>query len=255
MGPEGKEGGGGGGGVAYPNRGDGPPCADQYSIDTSGSNQNRRHRCGTIGQSSPPWGVSNREPSNNDDRADIVVIGTEGVSINNLESLCSRIGLKSTEMLMHELPVGESALQGESKRLCSHKARGRVDNESVEDIFSPVYIPSMGSLEVGLNRREELEHRHIEVVSINVRIWRQEPVVERIRVKRITRGRTSGFELFSFVDIGISSIGNQAAAIMPMVVIPTFPGGHEVLRSSQTSGKISTIFEEKKADIPFVGRR
>ena len=202
---------------------------------------------------SPPWGVSNQEPSNNDDRTDILVIGTEGVSINNLESLCSRIGLKSTEMLMHVPLVGESTRQDESNRLCSHKARSLVDNDSVEGIISPMYILSMGSLEVGLNQREELEHRHIEVVFINVRIWRHEPVVERIRVNRVTRGRTAGFELFSFVDIHISLIGNQWALVMPTVVIPTFPGGHEVLGSSETSGKIFTIFERKKA-IPFVGR-
>ena len=32
------------------------------------------------------------------------------------------IGLKSTKMLMHVLPVRESTIQGESKRLCSHRA-------------------------------------------------------------------------------------------------------------------------------------
>ena len=71
--------------------------------------------------------------------------------INDLEGVCSRISLKSTEMLMHVLPVGESALQGELNQLCSHKTRARVEDDSGEDMVSPVYIPSMGGVEVGLN--------------------------------------------------------------------------------------------------------
>ena len=95
--------------------------------------------------------VGDREPPSNDDRADIVVTRAEGVSINDLESVCSRIGLKSTEMLMHLLPVGESIMQGKSNRLCCHKAEGRVDHVSVEDMVAS-YIPSMGRFEVGLDR-------------------------------------------------------------------------------------------------------
>ena len=118
-----------------------------------------------------------------------------------------------------------------------------------------MYIASMGSLEVGLNRRKQVEHRHIEVALINVRIWQQEPEVEKIWVKPVACGRTAGFELFWFIDIHISSIGNLLAPVMSMVFIPTSPRGHEVLRTPQTSGKICTIFEREKADIPFVGRR
>ena len=175
--------------------------------------------------------------------------------MTNLESFCSRIGLKSTEMLMHVLLVGESTLQGQLKRLCSLKAPRRVDNDSVEDTLSPVYILLMSSLEVSLHRRGEFEHRHVQVVSINIRIWRQEPVFERIRMKWVTRGRTAGVELLSFVDIHISSKGPQAAPIIPEVIISTFPGRHEVLRSSQMLDNISTILEGEKAGIPFVGRR
>ena len=94
---------------------------------------------------SPPWGVGDRQPPSNDDRADVVVTSADGGSINNLGSGCSRIGLKSTEILMHVLPVGKSILQGESNRLCNHKARDCVDNGSVEDMVSPMYIPSTGS--------------------------------------------------------------------------------------------------------------
>ena len=106
---------------------------------------------------SPPWGVSNREPLNNDYRADIIGAGTQAVLIKNLATLCSRISLKSIEISMHVLSIGESTLQGETNRLCSHKARRRVDNDSVKEMFPPVKRPSMSALEVSLHRREELE--------------------------------------------------------------------------------------------------
>ena len=136
---------------------------------------------------SPPLGVGDREPPRNDDRAEVVNTRTEDVSINDLESVCSRMGLKLTQMVMHVLPVGETILQGESNRLRSHKARGCAYHESVEDLVSTEYIPSMGSLEVGLRRREELEHRHMEGMFISVRICPQEPEVDRIRMKRVAR--------------------------------------------------------------------
>ena len=180
---------------------------------------------------SPPCGVGDREPPSNDDRADVVLTRAEGVLMNDLGSVCVRIGLKSTEMLMHVLPVGESILQGESNCLCSHKAGGRVDNHIVEDMVSPVYILLMGSLEVCLDQPEELEYWHIEVMVISVRIFRQEPLLGKIRMKRVARGRTAGHELLSFVHIDISSIRHLLAPILPLVVC-TLRGGHEVLQSS-----------------------
>ena len=113
---------------------------------------------------SPTWSVGDRKSPNNDTCADVVLTRSEDVSIIDLQSVRSRIGLESTEVLMHILPVGKSILQGESNRLCSHKARGRVDNDSVGDLVAPMYILSMGSLGVGLNRCDVLEHRHIEVM-------------------------------------------------------------------------------------------
>ena len=102
---------------------------------------------------SPAWAVGDREAPSNRDRADVAVIRAQGVSINNLEKVCSRMGFKSTEKLMHSLPVGESILQGEWNRLCSHKAQGLADNDRVEGLISPVHSPSMGSLEVALDCR------------------------------------------------------------------------------------------------------
>ena len=81
---------------------------------------------------SPPQAVGKGEPPRNDDRADVVLTRTEGLSINDPQSVCLRIGLKLTEMLMHVLPVGHSHLQGKWDRLSSHKAWGRVDNDSIE---------------------------------------------------------------------------------------------------------------------------
>ena len=131
---------------------------------------------------SPPWGLRDQKPPSNDDCPDFVITRTKGVSINDLESVRSTIGLKLTKMLKHILPVGESNLQGDSNSLRSHEAGGCVDNDGVEDLVSTVYILSMGSLEVGLNWREVLEHRHVEVMLISVRICRQEPQVYRIQI-------------------------------------------------------------------------
>ena len=78
--------------------------------------------------------------------------------------------MESTEALMLILFIGESALYGEWNHLCSHKARGPVDNDSVENVFSTVDVTSMGSLVVGLCGRVLLEHRHIKVMSISARI-------------------------------------------------------------------------------------
>ena len=74
-------------------------------------------------------------------------------------------------------------------------------------------------------------------------------------MKRVARGRTAGSELLSFVDILISSIRNLPVPVLPMIVIPTFPGGHQLLQSYQMSDKMCTIFERKKADTAFVRRR
>ena len=59
--------------------------------------------------------------------------GTKAVSIDNLDTFCPSIGLKSTQIWMHVLPIGESTLQGKSNRLCSFQACCRVDNDSVKN--------------------------------------------------------------------------------------------------------------------------
>ena len=78
---------------------------------------------------SPPRCVSNRNSSNNDEGTDVIDWGAEGILVNDLKHVGLRsFFLESTEVLMHILAIGESTLQSESNRFCSHKARSRVDN-------------------------------------------------------------------------------------------------------------------------------
>ena len=78
---------------------------------------------------SPPRRVGDRNCPNNNDDADVVGPRTEGISVNDLEAAGSRVRLELTEVLMHILAIGESALQSESNRFCSHKARSCVDRD------------------------------------------------------------------------------------------------------------------------------
>ena len=52
----------------------------------------------------------------------------------------------------------------------------------------------------------------------------------------------------------VKSDRNLSVPVVPLVAIFTFTGGHEVLQSSQTLGKICRTFKREKVDIPFVGR-
>ena len=200
----------------------------------------------------PPRGVGDGKPPSNDDSADVVNARNEGLSVNDPESVRSRVGLESTEVLMHILSICESTLQGNSNRLCSHKARGPVANDSVENSGLAVDVTSMGSLVLSLNGREVLEHRHMEVMSISVQICRQESLVNRIQMKRVARGRTAGLWLLSLVDINISWKRNFSTPVLS-VFISAFPGGQEVLRSSQSSSQIGGVFGRETVYLPFVG--
>ena len=154
---------------------------------------------------SAPRCVSNRNSPNNDADTDVVDSRTEGISVNDLKAVGSRVFLESTEVLMHILAIGEGALQSESNRFCSHKARSRVDNDRFEDLVSAADFALMGSFEVVMDRCEVLEEPDVEVVPIDVRIRRQKPVVDRVRVERVTRGRVAGLELLPFIGVNIPS--------------------------------------------------
>ena len=117
---------------------------------------------------SPPRCDGNQNSPSNDYGADVVDSRTRGISVGNLEAACWGIRLESTEVLMHILSVSESVLQRESNRLCSYKARDRVDNDCLESLVPAVAVASMGSLEIVLDRRAVLEHRHVEVMLVDV---------------------------------------------------------------------------------------
>ena len=146
---------------------------------------------------------------------------------------------------MHRLFIGESVLHSESNRLCSHKARGCVDNDCLENLVPAVDVASMGSFEVIVDRREVLEHQHVEGMSVDVRIRRPEPVVDRFRMERVACGRTAGLELLLFINKDIPSKGDFSTPIL-FVFVSAFERGHEILRSIQASSQISGVFERKK---------
>ena len=187
---------------------------------------------------SQPSSVGSRDPASNHDCADIIGAELKGISIENLQGFCSRIGLKVKEMLMHVLPIGKRSLQRECNCLCSQKARRCVDNGSLKSIVSSMYVVSMRGFEVSLDRREEAENQHTVAVSINLQIFRQEPVFGGTRMKTVTRGRIAYFELFSFIDVHICSEGNQPGPIISVSIIPTFGGIPDVLQGSQASNKV-----------------
>ena len=201
---------------------------------------------------SPPWCVGNRNPPNNDDDTDVVDSRTEGILVNDLKAAGSRVCLKSTEVLMHILSIGESALQSESNRFCSHKARSRVDNDRFEDLVSAADLASMGSFEVVMNRRDVLEERDVEVVPIDFRIRRQEPVVDRVRLERVTRGRIAGLALPPFIGENIPSEFDRSTPTS-FILVSAFEGGHEVFQGTQMSNKVSGVHERKEVDVLLTG--
>ena len=60
---------------------------------------------------SPPWRVSNRNLSNNNDGTDVIDFRAEGISVDDLKQVGSRtFFLESTEVLMYILPISERIL-------------------------------------------------------------------------------------------------------------------------------------------------
>ena len=105
----------------------------------------------------------------------------------------------------------------------------------------------MGSFEAILNRLEVREDRHVERISVGVRIRRQESEVDRIRLRRVSCERMAGLELFQFIDTNIPSKGDLSTPVLS-VFVSNLPGGHKA--SSQITG----VFERKKVEVPFIGR-
>ena len=156
-------------------------------------------------------------------------------------------------MLIYILSIGESVVQSESNRPCSHKARGRVDNDCLANLVPAVDVASMGSFEILVDLREVLEHRRVEVMLVDVGIRRQEPVVNRIRMERVACGRIAVLELLPFIHKDISSKGDWSTPI-PSIFVSAFERGREMLRSTQALSQISGVFERKKVELRFIGR-
>ena len=202
---------------------------------------------------SPPRCVSNQKSPNNDDGTDVVDSRAKGISVNDLKAAGSRVFLEATEALMHILAIGESAVQSESNRFCSHKARSRVDNDRFEDLVTAADLASMGSFEVLMDRREVLEERNVEVVPTDARIRRQKQVVNRVWVEGVTRGRIAGLELLPFIGENIPSEFYRSAPTSS-ILVSAFQGGHEVFRRTRTSHQISGVHERKEVDVLRTGR-
>ena len=202
---------------------------------------------------SPERRIGNRKSPSNDHGADFVNPRTEGVSVSDLETAGERVCLQSTEVLMHILAIGESALHSESDGLCSHKAQSCVDNDRLEDLVTAADFASMGSFEVIMDGREVLEHRYIEVMLIDVRIRRQEPVVDRVRMKRVARPRTAGLQPLPFINENIPSKQDLPAPISS-ILVSAFGRGHVIFGSTQTLSEISGVLERIKVDVLLIGR-
>ena len=206
------------------------------------------------GIDSPPRCVSNQNSPNNDDGTDVIDSRAEGISVNDLKRVGSRaFFLKSTEVLMHILAIGESTLQSESNRFCSHKAPNCVDNDRFEDLVSAADLASMGSFDVVMDRREVLEERDIEVVPIDVRIRRQKLVVDRVRVERVTRRGVARPEPHPFIGVDIPSEFDRLTPTSS-ILVSAFEGGHEVFRGTHASNQISGAHERKEVDVLLTGR-
>ena len=202
---------------------------------------------------SPPRCVGNRNSPNNNDDTEFVDSRAEGISVNDLKAAGSRVCLESTEVLMHILATGESALQSKSNCFCSQKARSRVDNDRLEDLVSAADLVSMGSFEAVMDRREVLEEWDVEVMPIDVPIRRQEPVVNRVRVERVTHRRIAGVQLLPFIGKNIPSEFDRSTPTSS-IFVSAFECGHEVFRGPATSTQIGGVLESKEVDVLFTSR-
>ena len=203
---------------------------------------------------SPPRCVSNQNSPYNDDDTDVIDSRAEGISVNDLKHVGLRaFFLESTEVLMHILAIGESTLQMKLNRFCSQKARSRVNNDRFEDLVSAADLASMGSLEVVMDWREVLEERDVEVVPIDVRIWREKLVVDRVRMRRVTRRRVAGLHLLPYIGVDIPSELDRSTPTSS-IFVSAFEGGHEVLRGTHASNQIGRVHERKEVDVLLTGR-
>ena len=203
---------------------------------------------------SPPWRVSNQNSSHNNDGTDVIDSRAEGISVNDLKHVGSRtFFLKSTEMLMYILTISERTLQSESSRFCCHKARRGVNNDRFQDLVSAADLASIGSLEIIMDRREVLEERDVDVVQIGVRLCRQKPVVDGVRVERVTHRQVGRLDLLPFISMDIPSELDRSTPTS-CTFVSGLEGGHEVFPGTHASNQIGGVHERKEVDILLTRR-
>ena len=105
----------------------------------------------------------------------------------------------------------------------------------------------MGSLEVIMDRREVLE-----VVLVEVPLCWQKPVVDRVRVERVTRRRVVGLDLLLFIGVDILSELDRSTPTSP-IFVSAFKGGREVFRGTHASNQIGGVHERKEVDVLLTG--
>ena len=111
----------------------------------------------------------------------------------------------------------------------------------------------MCSLEIIMDQRELLEERDVEVVLISVRLCRQKPVVDGVRLERVTCRRVGFLDLLPSISIDIPSELDRSTPTLSTFV-SGLVGGHEVFRGTQAWNQIGGINERKEVDILFTGR-
>ena len=154
---------------------------------------------------------------------------------------------------MYILTISEGALQSESNRFCCHKAQSRVNNDRFEDLVSAADLALMGSLKIIMDQREVLEERDVEVVLIGVRLCGQKPVVDGVRLERVTRRRVGGLDLLPFISIDIPSELDRSTPTSSTFV-SGLEGGHAVFGVTHASNQIGGVHKRKEVDILLTGR-
>ena len=85
----------------------------------------------------------------------------------------------------------------------------------------------MCSPEIIMDRPEVLEEWDVEVVLIGVRLCRQKPVVDGIRMERVTRRRVGFLHLLPFISIDIPSELDRSTPTL-FTFVSGLLGGHQV---------------------------
>ena len=91
------------------------------------------------------------------------------------------------------------------------------------------------------------------MVLIDVRLCRQKPVVDGVRVERVTRRQVGGLDLFPFMSIAIPSELDRSTPTSSTFV-SGFVGGHEVCQGTRASNQIGGVQEREEVDILLTGR-